>query len=375
MKLLNNYRFRLKLVGLIAVVVILHSGSAKADFTFGEPMNLEAPVNSPDWNLTPYISRDELTLFFASSRPGSLGASDIWVTTRPTKEDPWTEPKNLGSPVNTSGYEWSPHISADGSELYFHSDRPGGYGWMDLWVTSRITSERIPEGYWGTPLNLGSTVNSAYLDAQPYITHDGLEFFFTSDRPGGLGDGDLWVMKRLTIEDPWGEPVNLGPTINSSSRDRIGCLSSDGLILFFDSERSGGYGQADIWMSKRPTVLDDWEPPVNLGPTVNTAYGEGQQSISTDGLTLYFSGKRPGGLGSLGIPNLWQAPIIPIVDFNSDGIVDAEDMCAIVDHWGEDYPLCDIGPMPWGDGIVDVQDLIVLAEHLFEEYPPAEPVE
>ena len=65
----------------------------------------------------------------------------------------------------------------------------------------------------------------------------------------------------------------------------------------------------------------------------------------------------------------------PVVDFNSDGIVDAADMCIMIEHWLTDYPLCDIGPMPWGDGIVDVQDLIVLAEHLFEEVPPTEFVE
>ncbi len=359
-------------LSLIGIVIMLGCGRTKADFIFGEPVRLEAPVNTPDWNLLPHISSDELTLFFSSSRPGSLGASDIWVTTRPTRDDPWTEPENLGAPVNTPDYEWAPYIAPDGSELYFHSDRPGGHGWMDLWVVRRETTERMPEGYWGTPTNLGPTVNSAYLDAQPYITHDGLEFFFTSDRPGGLGDGDLWVMKRLTIEDPWGEPVNLGPTINSPSGDRIGCLSSDGLILFFDSQRSGGYGQSDIWMSKRPTVLDDWESPVNLGPTVNTGYVEGNQSISADGLTLYFSGKRPGGLGSLDTPNLWQSSIIPIVDLNSDGIVDAEDMCIMVDYWGTDNKLCDIAPMPWGDGIVDTQDLIVLAKHLFEEFPPVQ---
>ena len=66
---------------------------------------------------------------------------------------------------------------------------------------------------------------------------------------------------------------------------------------------------------------------------------------------------------------------MPIVDFNSDGIVDAADMCNVIDHWGENYPLCDIGPTPLGDGIVDLQDLIVLAEHLFEEFPPTEPGE
>jgi hypothetical protein len=90
---------------------------------------------------------------------------------------------------------------------------------------------------------------------------------------------------------------------------------------------------------------------------------------SHNGSTLYFASERPGGLGGI-YGDIYQAPIIPIVDFNGDRIVDAEDMCILVDHWGEDYPLCDIGPMPWGDGIVDVQDLVVLAEHLFEETLP-----
>jgi len=81
---------------------------------------------------------------------------------------------------------------------------------------------------------------------------------------------------------------------------------------------------------------------------------------------------RSGGVGSY---DLWQVSISPVVDLNGDGIVDAADMCIIVDHWGENYPLCDIGPMPWGDGIVNVQDLIVLAEHLFEIYPSAETVQ
>jgi len=74
---------------------------------------------------------------------------------------------------------------------------------------------------------------------------------------------------------------------------------------------------------------------------------------------------RPGGVGS---EDLWQVSISPVVDFNGDGIVDSADMCIMVDHWGTDEPLCDIGPTPFGDGIVDVQDLIVLAEHLFT-YP------
>jgi hypothetical protein len=104
---------------------------------------------------------------------------------------------------------------------------------------------------------------------------------------------------------------------------------------------------------------------VNLGPPVNSGSCEHDPSLSADGRTLYFgSNDRPGQLGG---EDLWQAPIIPVVDFNGNGISDAQDMCVIVDHWGEHNSLCDIGPMPWGDGIVDIADLAVLAEHLFED--------
>jgi len=87
------------------------------------------------------------------------------------------------------------------------------------------------------------------------------------------------------------------------------------------------------------------------------------------------STKRLRGLRQDFIGSLWQVSIEPVVDLNGDGIVDSADMCIIVNNWGTDEPLCDIGPTPFGDGIVDVQDLIVLAKHLFEEIPPAEPVE
>ena len=118
----------------------------------------------------------------------------------------------------------------------------------------------------------------------------------------------------------------------------------------------------------RPTIDDPWGEPINLGATVNNPGGGADPDISADGLTLYFgSVDRPGGYGDF---DLWKAPIIPVVDLNGDGIVDSADMCIVVDYWGTDEPLCDVGPMPWGDGIVDVQDLKVLADHLFT-YPGA----
>ena len=105
---------------------------------------------------------------------------------------------------------------------------------------------------------------------------------------------------------------------------------------------------------------------MNLGSIVNTSSLDGGPRISPDGSTLYFASERPGGYGGAW-GDIYQSQIIPIVDLNGDGIVDAADMCIVVDHWGEGYSLCDIGPTPLGDGVIDIEDLKVLAEHLFEE--------
>ena len=112
-----------------------------------------------------------------------------------------------------------------------------------------------------------------------------------------------------------------------------------------------------------------WSEPVNLGPTIDSDRDEFTPEISHDGRSLLFSSNRHGDSRD---HDIYQADVRPVVDLNADGIVDAADMVIMVDHWGSDNSLCDIGPMPWGDGIVDVEDLIVLAEHLFEEVPPAQ---
>jgi Tol biopolymer transport system component len=211
-------------------------------------------------------------------------------------------------------------------------------------------------------------------EIRPAISADGLSLYFSDHqdvRPGGYGKADIWVTTRETVDTPWSEPVNLGPIVNSPRFDARPCISSDDLVLLFDSwNRDGGYGKFDLYMTKRASSSDPWGTPVNIGPPVNSLKTEENPSISPDGSTLYFcSADRPGGHGDY---DLWQAEFIPIVDLNGDGIVDSADMVIMVDNWGTDNSLCDIGPMPWGDGIVDVEDLIVLAEHLFEEIPPIE---
>lgn len=330
---------------------------ANADFTFGTPTNLGSVVNSSALDWRPSISNDNLSLYFNSTREGGYGNDDIWVAVRETTENEWGEPVNLGSPVNSPSLDGGPCISADGLELFFLSNRPGGYGDWDIWVTSRVTKDDP----WSVPVNLGPRINSAAREGGPSISTDGLSLYFASGRPGSYGINDIWVTTKVTKDAPWGEPMNLGPNINTSSLESYSCISSDDLALFFQ----GGSNFFELWMAKRKTKDEPWGLSVPLPSLINTSRA-GSPCLSPDGLILYFGSDGSGGIGSF---DLWQASIIPIVDLNGDGIVDSVDMCIMVGYWGTDNPLCDIGPMPWGDGIVDVEDLIVLAEHLFEEFP------
>jgi len=368
MKWSNDYRMRVVFVGFV-VLLGLSGSDVKADFVVSSPTNLGDIVNSSVQDFGPCISTDGLELYFSSRRSGGLGIYDLWVVTRETTDDDWSMPVNLGSTVNSSSVDVGPNISADGLSLYFSSTRDGGIdGSEDIYVSTRITTEDP----WGEPLNLGSIVNGPYADAEPSISGDGLSLYFHSMRDDGYGITDIYVTTRVSKDDTWETPVNLGSTINSSDWDWAPEVQIDGLSLIFGSDRPGGFGDDDIYMSTRPTKDNPWGEPFNLGSAVNTSDQEARPSISADGRALYFYSNRAGGIGKT---DLWQVSIDPVVDLNSDGIVDAADMCIMVEHWGTDNSLCDIGPMPWGDGVVDVQDLIVLAEHLFQEIPPAEPVE
>jgi Tol biopolymer transport system component len=356
---------------LIALLVFLASMGSKvnADFTFGTPTNLGLTVNSSAEEAEPSISADGLSLFFSSNRPGGSGNWDIWVATRVTTDGNWGVPVNLGPTVNSSAHDLQVTISADGLELYFASKRSDGFGTYDAWVTRRAA-----EGDdWAPPVNLGSPINTSSKDFAT-ISADGLELYITSNCPGSFGSTDLWVSTRATTENDWGTPLNLGTTVNSPYSEGRPKISADGLMLFFSDgttdQRPDGFGNSDIWMTMRKKRDAEWSEPVNLGPAVNTPYIDRGASPSADGSTLYFCSNRPSGKGEF--LDLWQVSIDPVVDLNVDGIVDSADMCIIVDNWGTNEPLCDIGPMPWGDGIVDVQDLIVAAEHLFEEIPPIE---
>ena len=350
---------------LIALVLGLAVEVANADFTFGEPVNLGPPFNTPYSDACFVLSADGLELYISSDRSGGLGYIDMWCSTRENADDPWGPLVNVQE-INSRYNEAFPCLSADGLTLYFSDfyywiaagDRPGGVGHHDLWMCTRA-SRNDP---WAAPVNMGTPFNSGNAEVSPTISHDGLTFIFGSkNRSGGLGDYDLWMSKRPAAEGDWAAPVNMGPAVNSSAFDAESWLSTDGLALFFSSDRPGGMGSYDMWMTTRSSQAAAWSPPVNLGPAINTSGTERMPSLSPDQKTLYFGSDKPGGIGGF---DLYEVPIVPILDFNGDGIVDVKDVVIMTEHWGEHYPLCDVGPMPWGDGVVDVRDLVVLAEHI-----------
>ena len=169
------------LIGICAVYLVV-TGSAMADFTFGTPINLGAPINTSYDDQPVGITADGLSLYLASKRPGGESEwVDIWMATRPTKDDPWGEPVNLGPPVNTPRSEEETDISADGLTLYIRraegSDlTPRGVPNWDIWVSTRATTDDL----WGVPVNLGPPINTPVEDMDPSISTDGLTMYFSS---------------------------------------------------------------------------------------------------------------------------------------------------------------------------------------------------
>ncbi len=357
MELFCSSKINLLLLGFVVALVIGGGGNANADFIFGTPTNLGPTVNSSANDGGPSISADGLSLFFQSRRADGFGGRDLWVATRGSVSDPWGTPVNLGPTINTPVGEYGVSISSDGLSLYFDTRQSGASGAIDdLWVATRATTDDD----WRNPVNLGPTVNSSADDRNPDISADDLALYFNSNRPGGVGGYDLWVTTRETIHDPWGTPVNLGPTVNSSANDGTPGISADGRTLFFTSWRPGGYGGRDIWVTRRATTNDDWGEPVNLGSTVNSSAHEFHVDISGDSSTLYFTSDRPGGVGG---DDLWQVSISPVVDFNGDGRIDFKDFSKLAQYWLQDESLVDIAPPPLGDDMVDFKDIAVFAEN------------
>jgi hypothetical protein len=270
------------------------------------PVNLGPIVNSASDEGCPTISKSGLSLFFRTNRidlPGAQGGADIWVAQRDSLDEVWQEPVNLGSIVNSSGNEYCTALSPDEHWMIFVSDRsvPDACGLQDLWITHR--QDRRDDFGWGPPTNLGCVVNSAAHDNAPrYYENQAtgeLFLYFAGGRPtGGPVSGDIWVARALddrkdVFDTPTLVPEPFSVPIYNDSHPLV---RKDGLEFFFVSNRLGGLGSNDLWVSTRESLEDPWSTPVNL-VKLNSPGSDFRPTLSFDGRTLIFASNRPGGVG------------------------------------------------------------------------------
>jgi hypothetical protein len=260
------------------------------------PENLGPGVNTASLDAGAFVAKKGLSIYFTSNRPGGFGGNDIWVSRRASVNDPWGSPENLGQPTNSSGNEQTPTVSLDGHRLYFASDRDGGFGGLDVYV-SRRHDKRDDLG-WQDPVNLGSEVNTPATEFGLVLFEDDatgtIILYFSSSRPGGLGGADIYA-SMLGADESFGAP-ELVVELSSPSNDQRPAIRRDGLEIFLDSNRQGSLGAGDVWVSTRGSTSDSWSPPLNL-TVVNSTANEARPALSFDGSTLYWSSDRGGGFG------------------------------------------------------------------------------
>jgi WD40-like Beta Propeller Repeat len=274
--------------------------------SWSTPVNLGPVVNTRFDESHPAISKNGLSLYISSNRPGgvnganSIGCSEIWVSQRASRDADWGPSENLGPVINIIGYNTgAPNFSTDGHLMFFASDRVGGCGRDDLWV-SRRKNKRDDFG-WQEPVNLGCTINSPDFDDGPTYFEDEetgiITMYFNSTRPpGDLTHAHIYA-STLDDDGSFG-PAVLVPELSSPYNEGRTAIRRDGLEMFLSSTRPGGVGGNDIWGSTRETTSDPWSTPVNLGRPVNSEFADGGTALSWDGTTMYIFSNRPGGFGA-----------------------------------------------------------------------------
>ena len=251
---------------------------------------------------------------------------------------------NLGSNINSHLSEEGPRISNE-LELYFSSGERSG-SWEFHTMRSVRTSKNDP---WGPAAEYNGLVPDD-------VSSDGLTMYFTAWWDTGYGNRDIWTATRATTDDEWGNAVNLGPNVNDERYQSSPSISNDDLALFFNDE-DGVF----MRMSVRRTTDGNWGPGVDISaPLCPDHQKRFSPDISPDGRVLY---SVHHDWGAFTERKVWQASIMPMVDFTGDGMVDLADLLEMIEHWDEDCAFYDVGPMPWGDGVVDEADLEVLMNH------------
>jgi Tol biopolymer transport system component len=237
----------------------------------------------------PSLSADGRTLFFSAY---VAGQQRIYSATRSARGSSFSDVTELPV-INTTGREGTPFISANAERFYFFSERDGGPGNRDIWV-SQLSGE-APQ-----PPELVRGVNSRESDLLPWLSTDELTLLFVSSRPGGRGSADLWRTSRSSLDAAFEPPVNLFELSSGQNEGRV-VLSANGLTAFFSSDREGGRGSPDLWMASRRDTDQPFSGLVDLWP-LNTNRNEQDVFLSSDETELFFASNRRGAESEL-----WRA--------------------------------------------------------------------
>jgi hypothetical protein len=247
---------------------------------FSTPTPIAALAN-PAMDEEPTFTADLLELYFCSDR---LGGRDIFVSTRATAADPWGAPAIVAeiSPSNTQ--EFSPGLAPDGLTIWFASNRTGGLGFTDIYVSTRAT-RATP---WSPP-QLVTELSSSDEDFAPAVNSSGLTMVISSRRSGNM---DMFISTRASSSDPWSTPVAI-TELNLAMEDGAGRLLRGDLELWFHSARPGGTGGTDLWVATRPSITDPFGAPVELAE-LNSTSADWDLWVSADTRYLVFGTYRLG---------------------------------------------------------------------------------
>ncbi|ABG59965.1 OmpA family protein [Cytophaga hutchinsonii] len=268
--------------------------------------SVSSVVNSPYSDFAPVISADEKVMIFTSRRPGSTGGSfdengqyyeDIYISKKIAGQ--WGAPQNIGSNINTEFHDASIALSADGSELFIYKDDNAG----DIYYCKQRA-----DGSWSKPLPIEGSVNSrTYRENAAAVSPDGNTLFFASNREGGYGKLDLYMVK-MNDKGFWGKPINLGPTINTEVDDESPFMDFDGMTLYFSSRAHKGMGGLDIFKTYYDSTKGDWTEPINMGYPINSADDDINFVLSGDGGHGYYASAKDDGVGEKDIYMISMPP-------------------------------------------------------------------
>ncbi|GGK70214.1 cell envelope biogenesis protein OmpA [Rufibacter glacialis] len=278
----------------------------KAPVNFN-PKALGDQVNQFRLQYSPVLTTDQQALLFTARQgSGPNDDEDLYLVYR--KEGAWQTPVSVSEAINTELNEGAASLSGDGRVLVFTScNRPDSYGSCDLYISYREGQE------WSKPKNMGRTVNTASWDSQPSLSADGRTIYFASNRKGGQGGEDIWVTKQQE-DGTWSIPVNMGPTINTPGRENSPFLHASGNTLYLATDGREGMGGLDLFKVDRQK--DGWGTPQNMGYPLNTHRDESSIFISPDNKTGYYSGQLAGtgkvevALLQFEVPEVWKGKTV-----------------------------------------------------------------